>query len=77
MYNICQTNLIMPKQQTEKCPVCKGVGSLPKPKQTIESRQRRRSDIANKLRGEGYTIREIMSLMGYKSTNSVAILLDK
>lgn len=68
---------MMPKQQIEKCPVCKGSGSLPKARQTIESRQRRRSDIANKLRGEGYTIREIMSLMGYKSPNSVAILLEK
>lgn len=70
-------NLKMPKQQIEKCPVCKGRGSLPKAGKTIESRQRRRSDIANKLRGEGYTIREIMSLMGYKSPNSVAILLEK
>lgn len=66
----------MPKQQV-KCPVCKGSGEVLRANNTIKSRQRRRSDIANKLRSEGYTIREIMALMGYKSTNSVAILLYK
>lgn len=60
-----------------KCPVCKGHGELDKPEQKVAARVRRRKDIANKLRAEGYTIREIMALMGYKSTNSVAVLLDK
>lgn len=67
----------MADKQTNKCPVCKGKGELEKPKSTIKARQRRRSDIANKLRSEGYTIREIMALMGYRSPNSVAILLNK
>lgn len=66
----------MSKQQV-KCPVCKGSGEVPQAKDTIKSRQRRRSDIANQLRAEGYTIREIMALMDYKSPNSVAILLNK
>jgi hypothetical protein len=67
----------MADKQTIKCPTCKGKGELEKPKSTIPARQRRRSDIANKLRSEGYTIREIMALMGYKSTTSVQLLLKK
>jgi hypothetical protein len=62
-------------QKTIQCPVCKGNGHLKKPGLKIEARIRRRKDIAHKLRSEGYTIREIMALMGYKSTNSVAVLL--
>lgn len=60
-----------------KCPTCKGHGEVEKPGNTIVARQRRRKDIAQKLRSEGYSIREIMALMGYKSTNSVSVLLDK
>lgn len=66
----------MPKEKV-KCPVCKGHGEIEKAGNQIAARQRRRKDIAQKLRSEGYSIREIMALMGYKSTNSVAILLEK
>lgn len=67
----------MPKKETIKCPVCLGKGEVEKPSQNVQARKRRQSDVANTLRSEGYTIREIMALMGYKSTNSVAILLNK
>ena len=65
----------MPKKQTMECPICKGSGSVEKAAHTAEPRIRRRSEIAKTLRSEGYSIREIMALMGYKSTNSVSILL--
>jgi len=65
------------KHQKIKCPVCKGVGEVSPPSDKIKERQRRRSDVANKLRNEGYSIREIAALMGYKSPNSVFILIDK
>lgn len=67
----------MPEIKKVKCPICKGHGEILPAKKTSEARQRRRSDIANKLRAEGYSIREIMALMGYKSTTSVQLLLKK
>ena len=65
----------MPKKEKVKCLVCKGEGVIDPPGLTIQSRIRRRTNIARTLRAEGYTIREIMVLMNYKSTNSVAVLL--
>lgn len=65
----------MAKEQRIKCPVCSGNGELTAPKNNTESRKRRKTIIAKKLREEGYTIREIMALMGYKSTTSVQLLL--
>lgn len=67
----------MPKAQVDKCPMCKGKGSIPKAKNTKDARLRRRSGIAKQLRAEGYTIREIMSLMGYASPQSVTLLLKE
>lgn len=65
----------MPKKDKIKCPTCAGVGIIDQPGLTLASRIKRRTKIAKDLRKEGYSIREIMALMGYKSTNSVAILL--
>lgn len=65
----------MPNKEKIKCPICKGHGEIDKAGGIIAARQRRRKDIAQKLKSEGYSIREIMALMGYKSTNSVSILL--
>ena len=65
------------KHQKLKCPVCKGSGEVPPPSEKIKERQRRRAEVANKLRDKGYSIREIAALMGYKSPNSVFILLEK
>lgn len=65
------------KQQKVKCSVCNGTGELSPPNNTIKERQARRAGIANKLRKEGYSIREIAALMGYSSPNSVFVLLDK
>ena len=65
------------KKQKDKCPVCKGTGEIHGPNESIRDRQKRRSEIANKLRDTGYSIREIAALMGYKSPNSVFILLEK
>lgn len=67
----------MPKKETIKCPICLGKGEVQKPSKNVEARKRRQSDVANTLRAEGYTIREIMALMNYKSPNSIAILLNK
>lgn len=57
------------------CPVCKGHGKIDKAGKTVDARRRRRKDIAEKLRSEGYSIREIAALMGYKSPSTVDWIL--
>jgi len=57
--------------------MCHGAGTIDPPAKTVEARMRRKSDIAKKLKSEGYTVREIMALMAYKSTNSVSVLLNR
>lgn len=55
-----------------KCPVCKGKGRLLGPSHQAVSN----GVAARLLRDEGYSIREIMRFLGYKSPRSVAILLE-
>lgn len=56
-----------------KCPVCEGKGSIPGPiHQAITN-----TIAAHLLRTAGYSIREIMKFLKYKSPRSVAILLEK
>jgi hypothetical protein len=66
----------MPKAPKIECPMCEGHGTIDGPAKTVEARARRKSEIAKTLKKEGYTVREIMALMGYKSTNSVSVLLN-
>lgn len=54
-----------------------GSGEIKGAIKTAETRKRRNVQIANTLRSDGYSIREIMKLMGYKSTRSVSLLLEK
>jgi hypothetical protein len=59
-----------------KCPMCDGCGEIHAPefkhKLMIEKRQ-----TALRMREEGYSFREIMRAMGYKSMRSVQNLLGK
>ena len=63
-------------KETQKCPVCHGSGEIDKAGSKTASRQRRKKNIARALRKEGYTIREIAALMGYKSPSQVHGLLN-
>jgi len=63
------------QKEKEICPVCCGAGKITKAGNNIASKQRRRKLIAETLRAEGYTIREIAALMGYKSPSTVHQLL--
>jgi C4-type Zn-finger protein len=59
-----------------KCPICKGSGEIP------DSRKRVPKAIDNAimsglLRDAGYSIREIMKFLGYKSPRSVALCLER
>ncbi len=56
-----------------KCPICKGKGELEKPKhQEVNNKI-----MANLLYKEGYSMRQIMRFLDYKSPDSVLKLLKK
>lgn len=57
------------------CPVCKGSGELeaPKPEKKIADKVKQ----AKSLKKAGFSFREIMQIMEYKSTRSVSYLLEK
>lgn len=58
---------------TVNCPVCKGKGVLSRPKRRAATNR----VMAQLLRREGYSIREIMRFLGYKSPRSVSELLER
>jgi nanoRNase/pAp phosphatase (c-di-AMP/oligoRNAs hydrolase) len=58
-----------------KCPICNGAGSIPDPKATKRSQRNVRA--AALLNEAGYSLREISSLLGYKSSRSAAVLISK
>jgi hypothetical protein len=54
------------------CPLCEGVGKIeytPKPDKVDLKKA------AKRLRGEGYTIRQIMVILGFKHPGSVSHIL--
>ena len=57
-----------------KCQMCKGIGKIvpPKHKRDLDALR----CIVNVIRKEGYSIRQIMRLLKYKSPRSVQDLLD-
>lgn len=62
------------KLKQERCPICKGSGLLDCP--TLRNKEMKaKKDIAKILRKEGFSMREIMRLMNYKSPQSVTKLL--
>ncbi len=65
----------MPKDEFIECPICFGTGSIdaPKPQTKIEERVKQ----AKSLKKSGFSFREIMKIMEYKSTRSVSYLLNK
>jgi hypothetical protein len=63
-------------KETQKCPMCDGSGEIEKAGSKAAARQRRKKSIAVALRKEGYTIREIAALMGYKSPSQVHGILN-
>lgn len=62
---------------TEKvdCPICKGEGKIEAPKP--EKRMADKVKQAKSLKKAGFSFREIMAIMEYKSTRSVDYLLKK
>jgi hypothetical protein len=65
---------VFPKLNIQ-CPICKGKGVLTEPLTIPKDLAKERIVIAKALREKGYSIREIMKLMNYKSPLSVTLLL--
>lgn len=57
-----------------QCPVCKGKGKLPKPRRKEGDRKKTAVRV---LVDAGFSYREIMLLMGYKSPGSVQRALEQ
>lgn len=57
-----------------KCPLCKGCGTLPAP-HFKQKKMKEKREIAQQMRLNDYSIREIMKAMNYKSPRSVVKLL--
>lgn len=63
-----------------ECPVCKGLGKMPAPRNTNKTT---RPDIARKkamckaMTKAGYSYREIAAFLGYRSKRSISVLLGK
>lgn len=60
-----------------KCPICKGSGRLPKSYDHRKLKVIDKKVMAKLLRKEGYSIREIMRFLEYKSPRSVHRLVTK
>lgn len=58
------------------CPIRGGTGKLKDPVTAPMIIQTEKSKIAKKLHKSGYSYREIMKVLNYKSTNSVSKLLN-
>jgi hypothetical protein len=58
-----------------KCPICKGTGELKEPHARWVGKVADKKVMAILLRKEGYSIRQIMKFLEYKSPESVQSLL--
>lgn len=60
-----------------ECPACKGSGYVDIPAAIKQDAIKVKAGIAKELKRKGYTVREIMLVMGYKSTSAIQFLLNK
>lgn len=52
-----------------KCPLCEGIGTtVPREKRTADEKRK----LSIKMRELGFSFKEIMNALGYKSPNSVS-----
>jgi hypothetical protein len=61
----------------EKCPMCNGTGKTDPPKHREADMVEINKKIAKDLVNRGYSYRQVMRVLGYKSVRSVQYLLDK
>lgn len=64
------------KDNAACCPVCNGKGVIDKP--TLRGKMLdKKESVCKLLRDEGYSVREIMRLLGFKSPRAVQYYLNK
>lgn len=63
--------------KTTTCPICKGSGKLEDPHKMQVDQVEVNAAMAKKLREKGFSIRQIMRALNYKSTHSITELLKK
>ncbi len=59
----------------EDCPICGGTGKIEPPNHKEVDMIEVKKDMAIKLHSKGYSYRQIMKALGYKSTRSISLLL--
>lgn len=57
------------------CPICKGTGELDDPVKVNVDLVEVKREMAHKLRGKGFSFRQIQRALGYKSVRSITNLL--
>lgn len=60
-----------------KCPICKGRGELPEPRQHGRDRAEEKKAMARTLRNAGYSLRQIQDFIGWKSVASARDAVDE
>lgn len=60
-----------------QCPVCRGTGHIEAPNLRNEDEVTAKHRIAAMLREDGYSIRQIMRFLGYKSPSAVQFILKR
>lgn len=56
-----------------KCPMCKGIGKLEKPKHLNDREEKHAAALL--LHDHKFSVRQIMRIVGYKSPNTVQVII--
>lgn len=70
----------MNNKQHIECPVCKGLGKMPRPRNTNKTTRpdkARKAAMCKAMSRAGYSYQEIAAFLGYKSKRSISVLLGK
>lgn len=65
------------KKQFRKCPICRGYGHIVAPKASRMGMMKLKREAAKVLHEQGYGVRQIQWLLGYKSPRSAALLVKE
>lgn len=64
------------KQHFDVCPICNGTGEYEQPHKMSIDMAEVKGRIARELHGKGYSIRQIMKALGYKSPRSIQLFIQ-
>lgn len=67
----------MAKTHLETCPICKGTGKIEIPARLPVDGYEIKKRIARELHEKGYSVRQIMRALGYKSPRSIQLMLKE